>query len=130
MWERFAEHGPTMMAACSLTSIAAMAIEVKRWRRSRTRRGCGDCVLACASSGLLGFVGAITPAGLGAWMLPDSPWPVVAVAVPVGLAVNLAKEAGPLRLLRLSLSALGRVSRSLAQEIGSDSSPPSDSDAS
>lgn len=128
MWERFVEHLPTVSAACCLTSAAAMAIEVKRWRRSRVKRGCLDFVLACGSSGLLAFVAAITPAGLAVWIAPASPWPALAVAVPVGLAVDLAKEAGPLRMLQLSLRMVSRVSRAMAGEISAGSSRESESE--
>jgi hypothetical protein len=129
VWERFAEHLPTVASACCLTSLAAMAVEAKRWRRSRARRGCWDFALACGSSGLLAFAAAITPAGLAVWLIPGSPWPTLAIAIPVGLSVDLAKEAGPLRVLKLSLHMVARVSRAMAGGITPDSPSDSDSDA-
>jgi len=127
--DRFAEHAPTIGAACTLTAMAAVAIEIKRLRRSRMRRGCVDSAMACAASGLLAGVGAIVPAGLGVWMFPESPWPVLALSIPVGMTVDMAKEAGPLRLLVLSLDMVARVARAMSGAAGPDSRQPPDSDA-
>ena len=130
MWERFAEHGPTMAAACGLACLIGSARAVHRWRSRRTKRGCTDLLLCVGCSALLGGAGAAIAAGMFVEDYPCSPWKVVAIGAACGTAVDLTTAAGSLALLRLALRLTSRVSRGIAAEISPDSSQDSDSDAS
>lgn len=124
MWERFAEHGPTVSAACGLACLIGSSRAGRSWRMRRAKRGCTDLLLCVGCSALLAGAGGAIASGMLVELWPDKPWRVVAVGAAIGTAVDMTTAAGSLTLLRLALRMASRLTRGLAAEIGADSSSP------
>ena len=103
MWERFAEHAPTVALAASLAGMIATTIEVHQATRARTSYGCMRRLSRAGCSGVLGCGAAGIFAAAIVERFPASPWLVVSLAVAGGLAIDITTRAGFDRLFRTIL---------------------------
>ena len=116
MWERFAEHAPTVGISAVAAGVVSMAIEARAAIKRRDSSGCGRLVLLSTCSGVLGLSGAAIFAASVVELLPSMPWVVVGLSVLAGLTGDVATRAGVRRWFRLMLKLHLQIARTLADE--------------
>ena len=119
MWQRFAEHLPTVAAACVLASLIGSARAANKWRTARVRRSWLELCFAMACCGLLDGAGGVLASAVLVKYL--DPWPAVAVAASLGVAWSLSTERGLRKFAGMSLRVAMAAGQSLQRQIGSDS---------